>query len=193
MEVEKMTPETSFALITQMINEAKSKFEENGFIYMMWGTLVALASLGQFALLKYEYYNINYFPYFLMPLGSAYTWYYYAKKKKGRRNQIGHIVSYAWVVITLNLLILGFFFGPFLKEALIPVLLILLSVGTVISGAAIKSGLLLISGVIINLSGFAGFALPWIYQPLLMGIVAIVVILVPGIVLMRRYKQQSHV
>ena len=193
METTKMTPEKSFELITQMIQEAKLKFEESGLIYMLWGALIAVASFGQFVLLRLEYYNINYFPYFLMPLGAVYTSYYYAKKKRSRRNQIGQIVSAAWIVIALNLMILGFFFSPLFKELLIPVLLILMSVGMITSGAAIRSRLLLFSGAFINLSAFAGFALAWIYQPLLSGIVAIVAILIPGIVLMRRYKQRNHV
>ena len=44
METTKMTPEKSFELITQMIQEAKLKFEESGLIYMLWGALIAVAS-----------------------------------------------------------------------------------------------------------------------------------------------------
>ncbi|MCK5823755.1 MAG: hypothetical protein KAG95_07110 [Bacteroidales bacterium] len=184
MKTENLTPEKSLELITQVINEAKTKFEENGFIYVFWGALVSIASISQFVLLKNEYYNINYYPYFLMPIGAIYTWYYFSKKKKSKKNQISRIVSIAWVILSLNMMILGFFFGPMLKENLIPVILILLSVGTMISGVTIKSKLILFSGIIINISALICFNLEWIYQPLAMGILSVITFLIPGVILM---------
>ena len=193
METQDLTPEKSFETITQVIKEAKTKFEENGFIYVFWGVLTAIASISQFILLKNEYYNINYYPYFLMPLGGIYTGYYFYKKGKTKQNQISKIVGIAWTAISLNIMLLAFLFSPVLKENLTPIILILLGVGVIISGGAIKSKLILFSGIFINISGFICFKLDWINHSLLMSIVSIIALLIPGLVLMIEYKKKQNV
>ena len=194
METDKLSPEKSLELITQVITQARNKFEENGFIYMFWGVLIAITSISQFVLLKNEYYSINWYPYLLMPIGAIYSTIYFSKKKrKNKQNLISKIVSALWIVLSINMMILGFLFGNNLKENLIPIILILLSIGTIVSGTSIKSKLLLYSGIFIGLSAFLGFYIEWIYQPLLMGVVSIITILIPGIILMVQHKRKENV
>ena len=193
MEHQNLSPEKSFEIINQVINEAKSKFEENGFIYAFWGLLGAVTAFGQFILLKNGYYGINYYPYFIMPLGAIYTGYYFYRKERSGQNQIGKMVSIAWIAVVLNIFILGFLLPGILKQQLIPVILILLGIGTIVSAGAIKNRLILYSGVVINFAGLACFSLEWIYQPLLLGIVSVVAILIPGIILMVEHKRRQNV
>ncbi len=193
MEDQNLTPEKSFALINQVINEAKTRFEENGFIYAFWGLLGTVAALGQFILLKNGYYSINYYPYFVMPLGAIYTGYYFYKKGHAGQNQISRMVSFSWAAVVLNVFILGFLLPGILKQHLIPVILILVGIGTIVSAGAIKNRLILYSGVIINIAGLACFGLEWIYQPLLLGIVFAIAILIPGIILMVEHKKRQNV
>ncbi len=191
MQTDKLSPEKSLELITQVITQARNKFEENGFIYLFWGALIAITSISQFVLLKNEYYDINWYPYLLMPIGSIYSAIYFSKRKrKNKQNLISKIVSALWIVISINIMILGFLFANNLKENLIPIILILLSIGTIVSGTSIKSKLLLYSGIFIGLSAFSCFYLEWIYHPLLMGIVSIIAILIPGIILMVQQKRK---
>ncbi len=191
MQTDKLSPEKSLELITQVITQARNKFEENGFIYMFWGALIAITSISQFVLLKNEYYEINWYPYLLMPIGAIYSTIYFSKKKrKNKQNLISKIVSALWIVLSINMMILGFLFANNLKENLIPIILILLSIGTIVSGTSIKSKLLLYSGIFIGLSAFSCFYLEWIYHPLLMGIVSIITILIPGIILMVQHKRK---
>ena len=90
-------------------------------------------------------------------------------------------------------MILGFIFASALKENLIPVILILLSIGTIISGISIKSKMIIISGIFINLSAVICFHLEWLYHPLLMGVVSIAAVLIPGVLLMVRHKKKKNV
>ena len=194
METDKLSPEKSLELITQVITQARNKFEENGFIYMFWGILIAITSISQFILLKNEYYNISWYPYLLMPIGAIYSTIYYSKKKgKSKLNLISKMVSTLWIVLSINMMILGFLFGNNLKENLIPIILILLSIGTIVSGTSIKSKLLIYSGVFIAFSAFSGFYIERIYQPLLMGVVSIIAIFIPGIILMMQHKRKENV
>jgi len=193
MENQNFTPEKSFELINQVINEAKTRFEENGSIYAFWGLLVTVASLAQFILLKNGYYTINYYPYFLMPLGAIYNGYYYYKKGRARQNQISKMVAFSWAAVVLNIFILGFLLSGILKQQLTPIILILLGIGTIVSAGAIKNRLILYSGIVINFAGLACFKLEWIYQPLLLGIVSAIAILLPGIILMVEHKKRANV
>ncbi len=193
MENKNLTPERSFELITQVINDAKSRFEGNGFIYAFWGLLDAVAAFGQFFLLKNGYHSINYYPYFLLPLGAIYTGYYFFKKGRGRQNQIGRMVSIAWIAVVLNIFILGFLLPGILRQHLLPVILILVGIGTIVSAGAIKSRLILYSGIVINFAGLVCFRLEWIYQPLLFGLVSVVAMLIPGIILMVEHKKRENV
>ncbi|OQX97432.1 MAG: hypothetical protein B6I20_12645 [Bacteroidetes bacterium 4572_117] len=190
MEPDKISPEKSFELITQVITQARNRFEENGFIYIFWGILIPITSISQFILLKNEYHDINWYPYFLIPIGGIFTGYYFSKKEKNKHNQISKIVSFTWIVLSLNMMIMGFLFAPALKENLSPIILILLSLGIIVSGASIQSRLLLFSGIFINISAFLCFYLEWIYHPLLMGIVSIIAVLIPGIILMVQHKRK---
>lgn len=193
MENTDLTPEKSFELINQVINDARNRIEENGFIYAFWGVLSTVAALGQFFLLRSGYFNINYFPYFIMPLGAIYTGYYYSKKKKSEHNQIGRILGVSWSAIVLNIFILGFLLSGSLKANLIPVILVLLGIATIISGGTTKNRLLLFTGIIMDLAGLFCFSVTWMYQPLLLGIVSAVTIFVPGIILMVEHKRKQNV
>lgn len=193
MENQKLTPEKSFEIINQVINEAKLRFEENGFIYAFWGLLGAVAAFSQFILLKNGYYSINYYPYFVMPLGAIYTGYYFYKKGRVRQNQISRLVSFTWTAVALNIFILGFLLPETLKQNLIPIILILLGIGTIVSAVATKNRLILYSGILINLAGLVCFRLEWIYQPLLSGIVSAVAILIPGIIIMVQHNRRQNV
>ena len=193
MENQNLTPEKSFEIINQVIKDARNRIEENGSIYAFWGVLSTIAALGQFFLLKNGYFNINYYPYFIMPLGAIFTWFYFHKKEKGDQNQIGRIMGVSWSAIVLNVFILGFLLSGNLKENLIPVILILIGIAIIISGGATKNRLLLFAGIIMNLAGLLCFSVTWMYQPLLLGIVSAVTILLPGIILMIEHKRKQHV
>ena len=191
MQEEPFSPEQSLALIAQVIEEAKSKFEENGVIYFMWGAILGFAALLQYGLLKNGQEEISYYGYFIVPVGALVSWYYYAKKKSARRNQVSTNISITWGVVSLNLMILGFFFNFVLQEHLTPLMLILMGIGTTISGGLVRSRLILLAGVLLNISGFVCFQLNWLEHPLVLGISAILFILVPGLLLMSKHKRNN--
>ena len=193
MEKQDLTPEKSFELINQVINEARTRIEENGSIYALWGLLSTLAALSQFFLLKTGNFSTNYYPYFIMPLGAIYTGYYFYRKKRKNQNQIGRMIGFSWWAIIINVFVLSFLLSGILKAQLIPVLLILLGIGTIISAGATRNNLILSAGIVLNLSGLVCFRIEWMYQPLLLGIVSAVAILIPGIILMIKQKKKTNV
>ncbi|MEM8509636.1 MAG: hypothetical protein AAF717_17525 [Bacteroidota bacterium] len=194
MSSSKMSPQESIQLIGTVIEEAKARFEENGFIYVFWGLFVALIAFTQFVLLYNELYAVNWYPYLAIPLGLLFTIVYYRRQKQQNRsaNQISSIISKTWVVLAINKMLLGFYFAPLLGENLSPVILILLAVGILVSGLALKSNLLIVSSVVINLAGIACFKVDWLYQPLVLSGSSFFAIMLPGVYLFIQSKNRAR-
>lgn len=189
---EELTPKESLDMIREIISESRSRMEEDGFIYIFWGILIALASFGQYYLLTQGMYEVNYYPYFILPLGGVFTYFYYARKENRPANHIGKSISVLWAVLGLNMFALGFSYGMMLDTELVPVLLILLGIGIAVSGRLIQSAFLTGAGVVTNLLGLVCFFLPQMQHSLVMGIVAIVGVALPGFYL-RNQHRKHHV
>lgn len=193
MENQKMTPQESLDLITEVINDAKNRIENKGSIFIFWGLISSICSISQYFLLKSDLADYNYFPYFLMPIAAIISILLMPKKYRKSNNKINKIIGKSWIIVSLNIMLLGFFFFPFLKEMLIPILLILLGVETLFTGFATKSKILIFSGIIINLAGFFCFYLKWFDQPLFAGIISLLAIFIPGIILTIQAKKKENV
>lgn len=194
MENKEFTPSESLALIANVISEAKSRFKDSGFSFIFIGLCSFIASLGQFVLLKLEYYQINYYPYFIMPIAAAVTYFYYKKKRSAikSKNIIGTLFSIISAILGINLMIAGFFFWGKFGIALIPFMLILFSVWSALTGVLIKNRIFLISGIVINIIAYLSFYIGREYHPLVLSIVSLIGIVVPGIILNYSSKE-SHV
>ncbi|NQZ44621.1 MAG: hypothetical protein HRT65_09940 [Flavobacteriaceae bacterium] len=189
----KMSPEQSIQLIGAVIEEAKTRFEENGVIYMFWGLFVSLIALTQFLLLYWEEYAISWYPYLAIPLGLVFTFGYYWNKNRYRnRNQISSIISKTWLFLAINKMVLGFFFAPVLGENLSPIILILLATGILISGIALKSTVLIISSILINIAALCCFQVSWLYQPLVMSGASFLAVMVPGLFMYNKAKHRER-
>ncbi|MEL6926773.1 MAG: hypothetical protein AAFO94_22220, partial [Bacteroidota bacterium] len=106
------------------------------------------------------------------------------------RNQIAKINSALWLTCSLNILILGFGLANVLTIHLTPVILILLSIALTISGVMIRSSVLRFSGIFTNVAGVVCFYIDWFYHPLATAMVGIIAVLIPGLILMNKYKKK---
>ena len=194
MENKEFTPSESLALIANVISEAKSRFKDNGFSFIFLGLCSFISSLGQFVLIKLEYYQINYYPYFIMPIAGVVTYFYYKKKRRvvKSKNIIGSLLSIFGAIVGLNSMIAGFFFWGKFGIAFIPFMLILFSIWSALTGVLIKKRIFLISGIVINIIAYLSFYIGKEYHPLVLSIVSFIGIVVPGIIL-NYSRKESHV
>ena len=188
MNQSELSPEESLKLISEVITDARNQFKEDGFIYILWGTILAISGIGQYLLLYFEYYSINYVPYFLIPVGGIISYFYYKRKASGNRNTISRLIGRLWAMVLLNLIILGFFFPIILNEHLVPVILLILAVAYFISGVALKERLILAAALCINVLGFTTFFIPYEYHALITAFNGIAFTLVPGIILSKKNR-----
>ncbi|MEM0992539.1 MAG: hypothetical protein AAF847_05215 [Bacteroidota bacterium] len=191
MNQERLEAKEQLNLISDVISSTKARFERNGSVFLFWGVLLTLASAAQFILLLLEYYEINYYPYFGLILGWFYMFYYYSKEKKRtrRKNVVNKLIDAAWIYIGINSALLGFIYAPTLGSNLIPVLLIIQSVGVLLTGIVIKHQFIFYAGIFCNVAGFVALSLEYLYQPLLTSIVYFVVLVIPGYLLSKNYKK----
>jgi hypothetical protein len=194
MENTEFTPSESLSLIANVIMEAKSRFKDNGFSFIFIGLCSFIASLGQFVLLRLEYYHINYYPYFIMPVAAAVTYFYYKKKSSTvkSKNIIGTLFSIISAIMGINLMISGFFFWGKFGIALVPFMLILFSIWSALTGVIIRNRVFLFSGIVINIIAYLSFFIGREYHPLILSVVSLIGIVVPGIILNYSSKE-SHV
>lgn len=191
MENDQFSPKDSLALISSVIEEARYRIQENGVVYMFWGALIFLVSFLHFVLLQMGHYEMSYYPYFILPLGYIYTFMHY-KKKAGKiksPNRFSKILSGLWLTLGINLMLLGFIFPVILRENLIPIILIISSIGVCVSGVVLSERNILIAGILGNVLGFACFFVEYPFQPLFMAITALAAFFLPGYWLSRRHKK----
>lgn len=193
MEEQNLRPEESLLLISNVIENTKARFEQNGTVYLFWGILLTLASFAQFILLQMERWDIHYYPYAFALLGWFYMFWYYSKEKNrtSSRSIISKVINAAWIFVGVNSALLGFLMGASLRENLIPVILIIVSAAVMITGAALKNRLVLFAGIFCNVAGFVAFWLDFIYQPLLTSIVYLIVLVLPGYIFARNNRRKN--
>ena len=190
MKTKEFTPEESFELINQVINQAKNRFEENGFAFILWGALTAFCCFSQAYLLYIGLGAQSWYPYLVMPLASIFTIVYYSKKDSKSCNPLNVISSRLWMFTGFNIMILAFGFSAELRSILSTIILLLLGIATALAGSFIRSRMLLFCGIVLNLSAYAAFFVPWKQHPLLMGMVSMVTFLLPGLLLHYKHKRQ---
>lgn len=191
MTHKEFTPSESLDLITNIILEAKSRFKDNGFAFIFIGLCCFISSLGQFILLKLEYYKVNYYPYFIMPVAGVITYFYYKKKRSTvkSKNIIGTLLALFGVILGLNLTIAGFFFWEKFDIALLPFMLILFSLWPFLTGVLIRNRLFTALGLIVNIIAYCSFFIGMEYHPLVLSTVSLIGIVLPGIVINYSHKE----
>jgi hypothetical protein len=194
MEKEQLTPSESLALITRVIAEARSKFRDNGFSFILLGICTALASIGQFFLLQLKYYKINYYPYFIMPLAGLIVYFYYARKRKKLKatNVISSTLSLQGIIIGLNFLLMGFFFWDIFGISLFPVMFVLIALWLMLTGALIGYKTFIISGIFVNVIAYVSFFINRGYHALILTMVSVIALIIPGVILKISAKK-NHV
>lgn len=197
MDEQKFTPEESLLLISRTIEETKQRFQENGHIIVLWGSLIFLVFFSQFVfeLLGWHRKFDIVWTCILFPLGAIYT-YIYTRRKIKKNNTpktvLGITIEAMGWVAGMNLMVLAFFFSDQLGKALAPVMLILLAMFIIVIGISIKFKPITIGGILLNLIGFCTFLLDPKYYGFCLMLGAVVGLIIPGLIL-NRVNRKEHV
>lgn len=159
MEERKLNEAESLKLITTMIQETRMNLQRDcGTPFLIWGYATVFISLLQAALiymLREENISIIGYTWFILPVAGWIGMLLFNRKKHktGARNYIERTITGVWIVLSISFLwILA---GNLLKNAdILYFTVLIMGIGTVISGIAIQDRSTIICGAIAMLSAF---------------------------------------
>lgn len=195
MNQENFSPQQSLQLIDAMINKAKNRFSENGFLYLLWGWLILFCSVGHFILIK-----VNWFKHPELIWASCWlavivqvVYLIRAEKKEKVKTYSENIISFIWVGFGISMFVTAVILEKLqLWDRLSTFYLLLYGMPTFLSGAVMQFKPLKIGGAICWLLAIASVFCYPLYGLLLLGAAVIAAWIIPGYLLKAKFKQQNN-
>lgn len=185
----------SLAIIQNMIATAKNSITDDGFHFMLWGVLVIAASLAQYLLAVVFNYEHNELPWLIMPaigIPSAFIYEWRKKRHEKVQSHFDTIFGLLWAAVGITIFCVIFIS---VKNGLspIPFILTITGLGTFVSGTILKFKPLTWSGPLFWIAAIGASFLPAIDQLLINSIAIFIGYIIPGILLWKNYKAETHV
>ena len=180
MDNKKLNEQESLELITQMIQNTKFKMVKYaGTPFLVWGYMTVVTSLLVWYLLKETGNYYWQFLWLLMPAVSyPVTIYSQRKKQRMARTYIDRIVGYVWVVFGLCGLLISCVSMIYWS---LPILfVILLMMGTTLTGLIINMKLVTVSGVLGIFASLGCLYIDKFDQILLFALAFVFMMVIPG-------------
>jgi len=188
-----MNTEESIGIIEQMITAAKEELSDDGFLYLLWGYLVLVASSLEFFLLGFEITDLHFMPWpILMTAGGIVSGIYIGRKNRQARVKTftDNLMAYLWgglfVCILLALFSLG---AKNMWHIAYPVVMILYGIGTFVSGGVLKFRPLIFGGLVCWIGAAVSFHIEFYYQLPILAAVILLAYIIPGHILMTKFKR----
>jgi len=189
-----MTEAESMQLISSMINKAKNRFGETGFLYLLWGWVVLICCVIQFIAVYFFKSENAYYVWFITWIVVVYQVFFLRKKRKSRKvkTYTDDINKFVWIVFFICEMLLIFILILFKSyDAIDPAILVMYGMPTFLSGIILKFRPLIIGAICCWL--FAGVS-PFIdpgFQLLLIAGSVIAGWIIPGYLLKQKFKNEN--
>ncbi len=182
-ENDSLSASESINIITSMIEQAQGNVQKSSFHFLLWGWVVILANLGMYALIQYEYAH----PYIVwvitIPAWVASMVYGYRQGKEKRAvTHIDRTIMWLWITFGVTIFIL-IFFGSSIRFNLNPVIILISTIPTFITGVLIRFKPLMLGAVSFWVFGIICFMVNAETQNLVGALAVIVGYLIPGYLL----------
>ncbi|HJZ40351.1 MAG TPA: hypothetical protein VJ203_08295 [Bacteroidales bacterium] len=194
-EAGNFNPEEGLRTIYAMIQSAKSTIGENYLYYLLWGYLVLITCIAEYALITLFRYDQHYLVWpVLMGLGvfASVLFNLRQKKRSTSKSLIGQVMVYFWGGWLVSFVILIVFAN--LRESytvILPLAMVMYGLGIFVSGGVIDFRPLIIGGILSWIAAVVSFFQPHAVQLLIMIGVVIVSYIVPGHLLRRMSINQQ--
>ena len=150
IEDKPLSPLESLEVITNAIRKTKDNFKENSSYFMLWGWLIATASLAFFLLHQYTAFKYYFLPFpVLVTIGIIVTLSWYFKKRSVNQTETysDYFFNRLWLVLGLGFIAVVFVsvsqkIPPFLYT------LVIAAIGTLASGLAMKFKPMIVGGAL---------------------------------------------
>jgi hypothetical protein len=191
-----LSNEKSLAIIHQMISQAKDNITDNGLSWLLWGTMLFLASLSTFIFINIGSDNL-FLGWNIFGAVTIVLLLYAAVKPKKKKVKtyvddlmkmvdIGFFVCIFVIILSINISVSpndGFGF-----------MLMVFAFLMLIKGGAIKSKALVV-GAVVNWAGAIGVFInkEFRYDMLIMAAAVLIGYIIPGLILWAEHKKANHI
>ena len=192
---QQLSNEKSLQIIHQMISQAKTNFTDNGLGWLLWGTMIFLASLLTYVFIYLDSDNIflgwNLFGIITIVLLS---YEFFKPKKKKVRTYVDDLLRLVDIGFTICLFIvifsINFAVNP---NAGFGFFLMIFAFQMLIKGGAIKSRSLIV-GAAVNWAGAIAMFLnkDFKYDMLIMAAAVLIGYIIPGLLLWLQYRKLNN-
>jgi hypothetical protein len=195
MQEENFSPKDSLQLIDNMINQAKNRFTENGFLYLLWGWIIFVCATFHFVAVTF---NLVKHPDWIWMLTWAaiifqIIYLVQTKKKEKVKTYSNGMIDAVWICFGICMMVLTVIISRNnLWTQINSFILMIYGVPTFLSGVAMRFTPLKLGGVACWLLAIAStFVLP-IYDLLLVASAVLIAWIIPGYLLRKKYNLQKN-
>jgi len=198
MSTEKeLSPQASLQLIEGMLNQAKNRFSDNSFLYLLWGWVIFFSSIGHFILLKADWFKHP--EVIWMSTWVAVILQIIVMRKQQQKETVktyaDEIMGYIWSAFGISGFCLAVIIFGWRSVITWPVsyslILMLYGIPTFLSGAVMRFKPLMIGGVGCWILAMISAFVPTLYILLLLALAVVMAWIIPGYLLKAKYKSQA--
>lgn len=195
MQPENFSPKESLQLIDSMINQAKNRFSENGFLYLLWGWVIFAGSIFHFTAIKLSLFK-NPEMVWIITWGAVIIQIIYLvklKKKEKVRTYSDGIIDAIWICFGICMLVLTIVIGRFdLWIYMYPLIMLVYGIPTFLSGFVMRFTPLKLGGVACWLLAIASTFVTPVYYLILIALAVLIAWIIPGYLLRKKFKNQIN-
>lgn len=187
MEDKILTEKESLELISRMIQNTKMKMAKNsGVPFLIWGYVtIATSFIVWYMLTATDNYRWNYL-WFLIPLIGGVLFLFYMKNKQKEvhaRTFVDRTITNIWLVLGISAFVISLFSMFVYSIPILFLMILLMGIGTTLTGLTIGFKFLMICGLIGIIMSFSCLFIKNTDQILIFAAVFLIMMVVPGHVL----------
>lgn len=185
----------SLDLIHSMIRQAQGRFSEDGSHYLLWGWLVLIASVINYALFQTPYASYGGLAWLLMPAGGIGAWLIQRREAQQNRTRtyVDRLMGYIWggVGVALGLTFIVASVTHSWAHTTYPMVLMIYGVGLFTSGGALRFRALIMGAMVCWSLAIVSAFLNFEHQLLCIAASMLAGYIVPGFLLRARFRQEN--
>ncbi|HTJ13494.1 MAG TPA: hypothetical protein VL547_15775 [Dinghuibacter sp.] len=198
MQEEPMSGQDSLRIIEEMINTAKSHFNEDGHLLLLWGWIVSFCSVTDYLVLRFAEVPWHSVVWLLTWVALGYQFWYIRNKRRRRRvrTYTDDILVAVWIAFVVALLLvtvaLGNIYHAVGRDFYVfvnPIILVLYGIPTFLCGTILKFKPLVVGAIGCWILSLVTPLLPDAEQLLMPAAGMLIAWIIPGYMVRARYRQ----
>lgn len=194
MQTENFSPKDSLQLIDSMINQAKNRFTENGFLYLLWGWVIFVCAVFHFAAIKLSLLKNPELVWTITWAAVVFQIIYLikARKKEKVKTYSDGIIDAIWICFGVCMFVLMVIMGRLnLLIHINSLVLLFYSIPTFLSGFVMRFTPLKTGGIACWLLAIASTFVEPVYHLILIAMAVLIAWIIPGYLLRKKFKNQN--